>query len=371
MLSDCDRARALFAMSQESPNPRRSAWIVLSMLGMVAVPAAITLHTVRVPAIAKVPSANPTPYGYTCSLLLFVIPIVVIAGWFLPKETVRISKRAFWRTIAILVPIGFALDFFFAHRFFVFPNAGATLGIGAPAIGGSVPLEEYVFYFTGFLAILLIYVWSGEYWLAAYKVADYSVFTNTGQQARGAAPPDGKAASSVVSADTSFVKTVDPGEAGQVRRLLKFHPTSLVVGAALIGAAILYKKLRSPFPCGFPGYFTVLVVGGVIPSVSFFPVARRFIHWRALSLTIFMVLLISMLWEATLAVPYGWWGYQQKEMMGLFIGAWTGLPIEAVTVWIAVTYGSAIVYEIVKIWQASGKPARHAFLGEPRPQKKQ
>jgi hypothetical protein len=256
-----------------------SAWIVLAMLGMVAVPAAVTLHTVRVHAIRQISSQNPTPYGYSCSLLLFVVPIAVIAGWFLPNENVRISRRAFWRTIAILVPLGFGLDFFCAHRFFIFPNVGATLGIGAPALGGSVPLEEYVFYFTGFLAVLLIYVWAGEYWLAAYKVPDYS------------------------------------GEAQQVQRLLRFHPTSLLVGAVLIVAAILYKKLRSPFPEGFPGYFTMLVIGGVIPSVSFFPTARRFIHWRAFSLTIFMVLLISMLWEATLALPYGWWGYQQREMM--------------------------------------------------------
>ena len=55
-------------------------------------------------------------------------------------------------------------------------------------------------------------------------------------------------------------------------------------------------------------------------------------------------LLISMFWEATLAVPYGWWGYQQKQMLGLSIGAWAGLPIEAVTVWIAVTYGTTMVF---------------------------
>jgi cytochrome bd-type quinol oxidase subunit 2 len=306
-----------------------SAWLVLAMLGMVAIPAAITLHTVRVPAVATIPSTNPTPYGYSWSLLLFIVPIVVIAGWFLPNENVRISRRAFWWTIAILVPLGFGLDFFFAHRFFVFPNAGATLRIGAPALGGNVPVEEYVFYFTGFLAVLLIYVWSGEYWLAAYQVDDYH------------------------------------DEARQFHRLLKFHPTSLLVGIVLIAIGILYKKLQSPFPEGFPGYFTALVIGAVIPSVSFFPVARRFIHWRAFSLTIFMVLLISMLWEATLAVPYGWWGYQQKQMMGLSIGAWTGLPIEAVAVWIAVTYMTTIVYEIVKVWQASGRSARRAFLGEP------
>jgi hypothetical protein len=37
--------------------------------------------------------------------------------------------------------------------------------------------------------------------------------------------------------------------------------------------------------------------------MSFFPVARRFITWRALSLTLFFMLLLSLLWEATLAVP--------------------------------------------------------------------
>jgi hypothetical protein len=50
-------------------------------------------------------------------------------------------------------------------------------------------------------------------------------------------------------------------------------------------------------------------------------------------------------------------------MMGIFIGAWSGLPIEAVMVWIAVTYGTTIVYETMKAWQASGKSARSAFLG--------
>jgi hypothetical protein len=297
------------------------------MLAMMAVPAGITLHTVHVAAAAQVSSTNPTPYGYSWSLLLFIVPAVVIGGWFLPSEGVRISQRAFWRTLWILVPVGCGLDFFFANRFFVYPNAGATVRIGAPAIGGNVPLEEYVFYFTGFLAVLLIYVWLGEYWLAAYNVSDYRVETK------------------------------------QIRRLLNFHPASLFAGLALIAAAILYKKLRSPFPEGFPGYFTVLILGGMVPSASLFPAARRFINWRAFSLTLFMILLISMFWEATLAVPYGWWGYRQQEMMGLFIGAWAGLPIEAVTVWIAVTYGTTIVYETVKVWQASGKPARHAFFG--------
>ena len=112
---------------------------------------------------------------------------------------------------------------------------------------------------------------------------------------------------------------------------------------------------------------TVLVIGGLMPSAGFFPAARRFINWRAFSLTMFIILLISMFWEATLAVPYCWWGYNKTQMIGLFIGAWAELPIEAVSVWIAVTYGTLIVFEIVKVWLASGKTAKHAFLGKPAP----
>jgi hypothetical protein len=309
------------------PSPRLSAWIVAGMVAMIAVPAAITLRTVSSPGTLQVLGSNPTPHGYSWSLLLFVIPIVVIAFWFLPSEGVEVPRRAFWWTIGILVPIGFGLDFFFACRFFVFRNSGATLGIRAPALGAPVPAEEYVFYFTGFLCVLLLYIWLDEFWLAAYNVPDYA------------------------------------GESKKIPRLLQFHPTSAAVGVGLIVAAVVYKKMFSPYPNGFPEYFMVLVVGGFVTSVSFFPTARPFINWCAFSLTLFFVLLVSLLWEATLAVPYEWWGYQAEQMMGLSIGAWARLPIEAVCVWLAVSYGTVIVFEILKLWQASGKRANHAFLG--------
>jgi hypothetical protein len=300
-------------MNGNAPTPRQSAWLVLAMLLLIVIPAGITLHSVRAPATLTIASPNPTPHGYTWSLLLFIVPIAVIGGWFLPQERLHIPRRAFGLTLALLVPVGFALDFFFANRFFTYCNSGATLGVPAPAIGGVIPVEEYVFYFTGFLAVLLLYVWIGEYWLAAYAV------------------PDPRA------------------ESQKIRRLLGFHPTSLVVGVVLIAAAILYKRHFSPFPAGLPGYFIALAAGSTVPSIALFPAARNFIHWRALSLTLFMILLISLLWEATLAVPYGWWGFRPEQMTGIFIGAWDGLPIEEVLVWISVTYTTAIVYEVLKI----------------------
>jgi hypothetical protein len=169
-------------------------------------------------------------------------------------------------------------------------------------------------------------VWLDEFWLLAYNVPDY------------------------------------PGESKKISRLFQFHATSAVVGVVLIVMAVLYRKMFSPHPDGFPGYFTVLVLGGFVPAVSFFPTARSFINWRAFSLTLFFILLMSLLWEATLAMPYRWWGYKPEQMMGLSIGAWAWLPIEAVCVWIAVTYGTVIVFEVFKLWQASGRTAKHAFL---------
>lgn len=309
-----------------STSPRTSFRIVLAMLAMTAVPAALTLHTVRRSA-GEPGSGNASPYGYTVSLLLFLVPIVVIGLWFIPKEHLKVSRQAFWRTMGLLFPAGAALDFFFAHSFFVFPNAGATMGFRAPALGGGVPVEEYVFYLTGFMAVLLFYVWLDEFWLAAYSVP---------ASARQRAEFD---------------------------RLLRFHPQSTVWAAVLIAAAVGYRWTQVPEP-GFPGYFTFLVVAALGPSSALLPAAMPVINWRALSLTVFIFLLTSLLWEVTLALPYGWWDFQDRQMIGIRITAWRRLPIEEAVLWIAVTYSTVIVYEVVRRWKASRRPFWHALRGE-------
>jgi len=306
--------------------PRTSFHIVIAMLAMIAVPASLTLFTVRAPATGSAPVGEASPYGYIVSLLLFIVPILVIGFWFVPREDVKISRRAFLRTIGILFPLGAGLDFFFAHSFFIFPNPGATLRITAPALHGGVPIEEYVFYFTGFIAILLLYIWLDEYWLAAYGVR------------------------------------ADAKERVEFDRLLRFHWQSLAWAVALIAAAIAYRKLLVAEP-GFPGYFIFLVIGALGPSAALLPSAMPVINWRALSMTMFMILLVSLLWEVTLALPYGWWGFQDPAMIGLRITAWSRLPIEEVCLWVAVTYATVIVYEIVRRWQASGKKIGHALRG--------
>jgi hypothetical protein len=311
------------------PSPAICAGIVLAMLAMVAIPAAFTLLTVHEPVPLIPLNQASTPYGYTVSLLLFIVPDVCILAWFLRSKELHFPRRAFGRTIAILVPLFCALDLFFAQWFFRFPNCGATLRIHAFALGVPVPIEEYFFYLSGALADLLLYVWFGEFWVAAYNVIDY------------------------------------PGEARKVDRLKQFHPLSLILAAAMIGAAWLYKKhFAAPLDqAGFPGYFAFLVIGGVLPGMFFYPQARRFINWRAFSLTLFFMVLVSLIWEATLALPYSWWSFQHPQMIGFFIGAWSGLPIEEIFVWIGVTYATVIVFEVIKVLLASERSVRDTLLG--------
>jgi hypothetical protein len=295
------------------------ARLVVVMLVMIAAPAALTLHTVHRSAFSAAAAQDPlaSPHGYTVSLLLFIIPILVIATWFLPLEHIPLSSKSFWCAIGLLFPLGASLDFFFARYFFVFPNSSATLGIEAPALGRAVPVEEYVFYLAGFLCVLLLYIWFDEYWLSAYNV---------------------------------------PGEAierAAFRRLFDIHFPSIILAIALIGGAIIYKKFFSASPAGFPGYFIFLALTAFIPSIFLLPAVRVVINWRAFSLTVFLVVLISLIWEATLAIPYGWWNFQDQQMLGIRITAWGNLPIEEVCLWVAVTYATVIVYEAMKCWHAS------------------
>src|SRR5207302_3791648 len=202
---------------------RRAFYVVFAIAAALVVPAAIALRAVIHPVILQPSSDNPTPLGYTWSLLLFIIPIAALGWWFACRPDLQFPRKAFWRTIAVLAPLGFLLDLLFGNTFFIFPNKTATLGCEIPAVGGGIPIEEFAFYLAGFMLVLLSYIWCDEYWMAAYNVPDY------------------KAA------------------AERIPRIVHFHFASVVLGMALIAAAIVYRKFLSGASDGFPWYFVYLV----------------------------------------------------------------------------------------------------------------
>ena len=128
---------------------RRRPYVIFAIAAALVIPAALTLRTVVHPVILQATSDNPTPLGYTWSLLLFIIPIGALGWWFARRPDLQFPRRAFWRTLAVLTPLGFLLDLLFGNAFFVFPNKSATLGWEVPAVGGAIPIEEFVFYSPG------------------------------------------------------------------------------------------------------------------------------------------------------------------------------------------------------------------------------
>jgi len=145
---------------------------------MLLVPAWLTLRTVQIPRPLIPVEGNPTPLGYTWSLLLFVIPVLVIGGKVIRLRESAVEKRAFGLTIALLIPLGIGLDVLFGMSFFTFVNKAATLGWNLPGyvwgqgFENAIPIEEFAFYGSGFVAILLTYVWSDQVWMKAYSARE-------------------------------------------------------------------------------------------------------------------------------------------------------------------------------------------------------
>jgi hypothetical protein len=299
---------------------RKDVLVLVAMLLMIAIPAGLTLASIREPrppvVIPADPALNPSPYGYTWSLLLFAVPDLVLGWWVLAMHRGRPAKRAFWITVGVLAPIWCLLDVFFGLTFFKFPNLGASVGTfwGYTFDHGwqnAIPIEEIGFYVFGFIAMLLVYIWGDEYLLAAYR--------KEAPRARAAIPG-----------------------------LLTFHVRSVVIGAALFGLAWLYKA-AGPHDVrgGIPGYFLFMLAATIVPSMLCYRIAKPFINWRAMMLAMFYVLFVSIFWEATVGVPYQWWDYNREQMMGVFINAFTGLPLEAVVLWVFAAWAAVIVYETI------------------------
>ena len=266
------------------------------------------------------------------------MPVIALALWLLLHSDFELPRRAFLWTLATLLPLGFGLDLFFGATFFNFPATDSIVGLCVPGYqfdtrswSACLPIEEFIFYVSGFLVTLLMYLWLDEYWLGRYDVGD--------------------------------TEPVDGGDQGP---LLGLHWPSLVVGIVVLTAGLVFEALLARESDGFPGYFVFLVLCSVLPTALLYRGVAAQINWRALSLTLFLMLLVSLLWEATLASPYGWWRYNEDMMLGIFVGAWSRLPVEAVLVWIMVTFTTVMFYETVRrvlSRMQGGSSLRQAILG--------
>lgn len=306
----------------------------MGMVALLVIPAMFTLRTVDHPGELVISSSNPTPYGYTWSLLIFLLPVAAIIWWFFHHPEYIIERRAFWLTITIFSVAGAGLDMLLGNTFFYFPNDGAVAGIYLPGYDFKrgwvldIPIEEFLFYFLGSLFMLLVYLWGDLYWFGAYNHDNYEE------------------------------------DSRHIDQIIKPHWQSVIWGVALVVAGYIYKKYGShPYHDGFPSYFSVLVMTFVAATFVFFRTVKPFVNWRAYSLTLYSLLSVSLLWEATLGVPYGWWKYHPEQMLGILIGAWSQLPIEAVLLWFVAGWGVVMIFEVLRIYLNMHRPPGEAFFG--------
>jgi hypothetical protein len=90
-----------------------------------------------------------------------------------------------------------------------------------------------------------------------------------------------------------------------------------------------------------------LTLAAYVPAMLLWKIASHIINRQAFLLTTVTMILISLIWEVTLALPRGYWGYNSTHMLGIFIPVWSHLPIEAVTVWLFCPV-IALSYEITQ-----------------------
>ena len=310
--------------------------LLLGMLAAVIVPACLTLSTVRHEVGVVRPEDNPTPWGYTVSLTIFLVPVLAIGIVHLRAPIHPVDRRALFAATATVTGLGAVLDLIFGYSFFSFHNPGATLGLRLPAWSfhelrwapSYLPVEEFLFYILGGLFMVAVYLWADNHWLQAYEPAHHG------------------------------------DEARKIRRLVHWSPAYALLCVALIVGGWMFKKFGPhEYHAGFSGYFTFEVLLALLPTIVFFRGVQQLINWHAFAFAWGALLLLSVVWEATLAVPYGWWGYKNEQMLGLQILAWHRLPVEAVLLWLMAAWGAVISYEFWRAYFHMARPLMEALFG--------
>jgi hypothetical protein len=268
------------------------------------------------------------PLTYATSLLFWLLPTFLLWPRFAALTDPGGRRRtAFAIAVTEIVVLGLLLDFGFGRWILAF--ACDIPGQYLVCLRG-VPIEEVFFYILGPIAILLVYVWNDEYWMPAYNP---------------------------VRARIDFARTQQP--------IIVFSWPPLAIGVALevIGLAVKWHHPDGPV---VPLYFTYLVVLAFVPAIALFGRVSAFVNWRALGMTVLYLVVTSMIWEPILALPRGWWWYQDSAMMGIWTNVFTKidtrrLPIEAVLVWIAAPFSSVLTYEAIKTWLYRRRPNKAVF----------
>ena len=294
-------------------------------------------------------------FGYTYSLVLLFLPLAFLVRWYFESRDV-LDLRALMRQIVWIVVFSafswIVLDILFANLLFSFPDKNAhvhaTLVPGYLWSGScstisslwnfpgcyfprSIPLEEILFYLGGAALLTLMYMWASEDFYSEYTLPRPEY--------------------------TRQAKAVGP--------LVYWNKWFLVAAITLAVLGVLIKKFGwwHPYHAGLPYYLFAELLIVFLPLAALYTRVRTFTNPRAFIFVMLVHVLVSVIWETTLALPFGWWNYRPYAMMGIFIEAWSRLAIEATGLWLSVGWASMFTYEATKIKVVTGKTWRAVLFG--------
>jgi hypothetical protein len=297
----------------------RTFWLNLGWLVVLVLTVAVAL---TLDAIGRL--------TYFTSLVLWGIPMIYLWPLFnmLTAEGTGRRRRALWYTAGTIVVMGIVLDFALGFLTLRFPGCGEPVGAGPylfclPAVHGRIPVEELLFYVMGPVVIVLVYACADERWLSEYNPKDDLIDLT----------------------------------------LIQLSPRLAMVAAAAVVIALVLWRVNGTFPT----YFVFLAAGAVLPAMFLYRTIGGLTNWPAFAVTTLYVILTSVIWEVTLAIPRQWWGYQPSGMIGLTIAAWSRgdaiFPVEAAVVWLFAPFSSILTYEFAKALTHHPRPTAAALFG--------
>ncbi|HEY2090419.1 MAG TPA: hypothetical protein VGJ81_00900 [Thermoanaerobaculia bacterium] len=277
---------------------------------------------------------------YFTSLVFWAVPIaLLLCRLYHQTDPGSRRRRAFWLSTAFIFVAGVVLDFLLGSWILRFDDdpTHKTYLYRFP-FGQRIPLEEVLFYFMGGMAILLVYFWADEYWMSAY---------NRRQRRTNAELP------------------IESGW-----KLIRFSPHVLVWAILLLLAGFAMKWWRTGSAWPPPLYFSFLVFVSIVPAIAVARDVSKVVNWRAFSFTCLYVLITSCIWEVTLGLPGSWWWYREPPaMMNWYLrpfslAAARPYPIEALLVWLVVSFDSIFAYEFLKGITYEPRGVKVALFGE-------
>jgi hypothetical protein len=280
------------------------------------------------------------PSTYFTSLWFWLVPVALLfPRFYMSTDAGGRRRRAFWVTVGFVFVAGIVLDFVLGRWILRFDDVNPNVYVfRIPAWGKGIPVEEVLFYLLGGMAILLVYVWADEYWMHAYNTRqrrwNHELF-------------------------------------GDAFRLVEFSLPALGVGLALLTAGLGIKWYLGHDAWPPPYYFTFIVIASMVPAMAIYRPLKRVVNWRAFSFTCLYVLVTSCIWEVSLGIAESWWWYQSPPAvigwtLAPFGRADRFYPIEALMVWLVVSFDVVLAYEFMKGVTYDVRFRENAVFGPPK-----